>query len=341
MPSTLLLLICSLAIQPENGLPATEPFDAPKYGLATRIPRDWKIAAREEEDRIFVAIIPQAEFDRPGIAACELALAPQSLEDYRTRIDTGAKKNGRPSGKLASNKLIKDAQGERLETVWEFHPNAGGFWREISVRIIANRQLYTFILNVEDSVYAKSRPAFDALFAATKFSPPNTGADLLAKDKNCWIQREYRFALDLPEGWQPALAPSEIALLFAIGPPLGIWSDNLLVLAHPHRDHDLEELAKLLPDQLKQEDPKCQIIACKVIAQGGKKALETIVRTDRGPFSMNVIERRFRGDRFDYEVKFTVETKRFDQLVPKLRESLESFREMPGDVPGAAKGKAA
>ncbi len=56
---------------------------------------------------------------------------------------------------------------------------------------------------------------------------------------------------------------------------------------------------------------------------------------------MTVIERRFRGDRFDYEVKFTVETKRFDELEPKLRESLESFREMPGDVPGAAKAKAA
>lgn len=52
---------------------------------------------------------------------------------------------------------------------------------------------------------------------------------------------------------------------------------------------------------------------------------------------MTVIERRFRGDRFDYEVKYTVETKRFDQLTPKLRESLDSFREMPGDVPGAAK----
>ena len=50
---------------------------------------------------------------------------------------------------------------------------------------------------------------------------------------------------------------------------------------------------------------------------------------------MTVIERRFRGDRFDYEVKYTVETKRFDQLAPKLRESLESFREMPGEVPGA------
>ncbi len=175
--------------------------------------------------------------------------------------------------------------------MWEFHPNAGGFWREISVRIIANRQLYTFILNVEDSVYAKSRPAFDALFAATKFSPPNTGADLLAKDKNCWIQREYRFALDLPQGWQPALAPSEIALLFAMGPPVGIWSDNLLVLAHPHRDHDLEELAKLLPDQLKQEDPKCQIIACKVIAQGGK----TQARDNRAHGPRAVLDDRHRA----------------------------------------------
>ena len=65
------------------------------------------------------------------------------------------------------------------------------------------------------------------------------------------------------------------------------------------------------------------------------------MRTDRGPFSMTVIERRFRGDRFDYEVKYTVETKRFDQLAPKLRESLESFREMPGEVPGAGSNKAA
>ena len=80
---------------------ATEPFEAPKYGLATQIPKDWTVAVHEEDDRIFVAIIPQTDFDRPGIAACELALAPESLEEYRTRIDTNAQKNGRPSGKLA------------------------------------------------------------------------------------------------------------------------------------------------------------------------------------------------------------------------------------------------
>ena len=111
--------------------------------------------------------------------------------------------------------------------------------------MIANRQLYTFILNVEDSVYAKVRPAFDALIAATSFRAPNTGADLLAKASNRWIQREYKFALDLPDGWGPVLAPSEVALLFANGPPHGVWSDNLLVLAHSHRNADLQEGMKL------------------------------------------------------------------------------------------------
>jgi hypothetical protein len=337
---TLLLLSSAAVAQAVPGLPATVAFEAPKYGLATRIPKDWRVAVQEEDDRIFVSIIPQQDFERPGIAACELALAPETLDDYRTRIDTSARKNGRKSGKLASNQLIKDTRGERLETIWEFHPDAGGFWHEVSVRIIANRQLYTFILNVEDGVYAKSRPAFDAVVNAASFSAPNTGADLLEKKSNRWIQREYRFALDLPQGWQPALAPSQVALLFANGPPMGIWSDNLLVLAHPHQKTDLEDVAKLLPDQLKQEDPNCQIISCKIIDQGKAKALETVVRTDRGPFSMTVIERRFRGDRFDYEVKYTVETKRFDQLAPKLRESLETFKEIPGVVPGAASKKA-
>ena len=157
---------------PVPDLATTVPFEAPKYGVTTKIPKAWTIAEHEQEDRVFVAIIPQEEFDRPGVAACELGLAPESLDDYRTRIDANAKKNGRPSGKLATNRLIKDARGERLETIWEFHPNAGGFWREVSVRTIANRQLYTFILNAEDSVYAKVRPAFDALIIATSFSPP-------------------------------------------------------------------------------------------------------------------------------------------------------------------------
>jgi hypothetical protein len=336
----LYLMLCIAPPEPVLELPPTEPFEAPKYGVTTRIPKAWTIAEQEREDRVFVAIIPQENFDRPGVAACELGLAPESLEDYRTRIDTNAKRNGRPGGKMASNRVTKDARGERLETVWEFHPDAGGFWREVTVRTIANRQLYSFILNAEDSVYAKVRPAFDALIVATTFAPPNTGADLLTKTSNRWIQREYKFALDLPNGWSPVLAPSQVALLFANGPSHGVWSDNLLVLANPHRRVDLPELAKQIPDDLRQEDPHCEILSCKVVPHGKGQALETVVRTARGPFSMTVIERRFQGVRYDYEVKYTVESKRFDELAPKFRQSFESFREYPGDAPAGGSTKA-
>jgi len=319
---------------------ATEPFDAPKYGLATRIPSAWPLAIREREDRIFVALIPQKDRDRPGVAACELALAPASLEEYRDRIDRNAKERGRPNGKLAANRIIKDERGERLETVWEFHPESGGLWSETTIRIIANRQLYSFVLNVEDAALAEARPAFDALVAASTFSPPNTGADLLDKAANRWAQREYKFSLDLPEGWSPVLAPTDVALLFANGPIHGVWSDNVLVLAHPHGKTSLEDQAKEIPELLKREEPNCEIVSCEIVPQGEIKAVETVVRTRRGPFSMTVIERRFRGLRFDYEVKYTLETERFDALAPALRKSLDSFRELPGPVPGGA-GKSA
>lgn len=337
-----LMLMVSLVTQapPAANLP-TDAFEAPKYGLATRIPRDWKIAQREKEDRIFVAVIPQPEFGEPGVAACELALAPQSLDDYRTRIDANARRGARPDGKLATNRIVKDVAGERLETVWELHPVTGGFWREVTVRVVAHRQLYSFILTVEDSVYRPARTSFDALVAATRFSPPNTGADLISRPENRWLQREYKFAIDLPQGWGPVLAPSSVALLFANGPPRAVWADNLLVLAHDRRAMDLSELARELPDQLRLEEPGCEVLSCKVVPRDKSEALETIVRTRRGPFSMTVIEWRFRGERFNYEVKFTVESDRFDALLPAFRKSFSSFREVPGTVPAGAGGKAA
>ncbi len=333
------LLVPVHSLGSSKGPARTELFSAPKYGLKTQIPADWRLAIREKDDRIFVAVITQDDPGRPGIAACELGLAPESLEDYRTRIDSSSRQHGRPSGKLASNRLIKDSQGERLETVWEFHPDSGGFWHEVTVRIIAHRQLYSFMLNVEDGRYAGARPAFDALVAATSFSPPNTGADLLTRSSNRWVQREYKFAIDLPAGWSPSLAPSGVALLFANGPAHGVWSDNLLVLAHPRGKTDLKDLAREYPELLKREDPTCELISCKIIDQGKSEALETVVKTRRGPFSMTVIERRFSGSRFDYEVKYTLESKRFDSLAPALRKSLDSFKELPGPAPGGA-GKA-
>ncbi len=317
-------------------LPA-EPFDAPKFGVKVSIPKDWPIAVREKDDQIFVAVIRQNDPERPGVAACELGVAPETLDEYRTRIDGTAKRGDRPGATLARNEITKTPRGERLESIWEFRPKSGGLWREVSVRVLANRQMYTFLLNVDEPTYAEVRAAFDALVDSAVFSPPNTGSDLIDKKANRWTQREFKFAIDLPNGWAPVLAPSEIALFFANGPAKGIWSDNVLVLAEPHRPLDLKAMKEDLPHQLRQVEPGCEVLACEIIKQGKGEALETIVRTRRGPFSMTILERRFRGARFDYEVKYTVESKRFDELAPKLRKSLDSFEETPGGVEGVGK----
>jgi hypothetical protein len=335
MTTLALLTVLTLAPADDPEALPTAPFEAPKYGVKAAIPKDWPVADREHGERVFVALIRQDDPERPGVAACELGLAPENLDEYRARIDGNARRGGRPGARLAKNEVIKGPKGDRLESVWEFRPPFGGLWREVSVRKIAHRQLFTFVLNVDDATYPKARPAFDALVESAELSPPNTGADLFAPRTNRWVQREYKFAVDLPDGWKPVLAPSDVALLFANGPAHGVWSDNLLVVAHAHQNLDPNDLARELPDQLRREEPGCEVISCAVAKEGGREVLETVVRTRRGPFSMTVLEWRFRGGRFDYEVKFTVESERFDALAPALRKSLASFAEVPGAVPAA------
>lgn len=335
MISTLLAGLAAAVVA--AGLDATTPFESPRFGVKVAMPTDWEVAVREREEYAFVARVPQADPDRPGAVACELALAPQSLEEYRTRIDANAARGDRP-GTLVRNEVVEGPDGNaRLETLHEFHPAPGVTWRELTVRVIAHRQLYAFVLNVDGDTWETARPAFEALVASAEFSPPNTGADPLDPAANRWLQREFRFALDLPEGWQPALAPAEIALLFANGPPRGIWSDNLVVVGHPHQPMDLDQLRRELPEGLRAVDPDCEVLACEVVPHGDRSALETVVRTRRGPFSMVVLERRFQGERFNYEVKYTLESERFDALAPALRRSLDSFSEVPGELPVGGK----
>ena len=342
MIATLLLPMCLIhSTSPDDA--ATAKFDAPKFGLSVDLPRDWRIAEREKDERIFVALIPQADADRPGVAACELAPAPESLEEYRTRIDGNAKRAGARGGKLLRNEVLRDPTNgdERLETEREFRPMPGTAWRELNIRVIRNRQLYNFVLNADEATYPRVLTRFTTAVAAAVFSAPNTGADLIEAAANRWAQREFKFAIDLPKDWKPALAPNEIALFYANGPAHGIWSDNVLVIAQVPRPLDLAAVKQSLPDALRREEPNCEVLSCTIVKQGNTEALETVVRTKRGPFSMTVLERRFKGERFDYEVKYTVESKRYDDLAPVLRKSLDGFAELPGDAPIALPGKPA
>ncbi|MFO0958756.1 MAG: hypothetical protein U0800_15210 [Isosphaeraceae bacterium] len=318
-------------------------FESAKYGVAFDLPDDWAIALRERDEYVVVARIPQADPDLPGAFACELGPAPEGLDEYRTRLEANAAR-GRTPGRLVRNEVVKAPGGDRLVTVREFQPPGQGTWHEIAVRVIAHRQLYTFTLNVDDATHHRLRPAFGALIDSARFTPPDTGLIPDPTDRerpvprNRWIHRADRFAVDLPERWSPTLAPAGVARLFASSPPRGIWSDNLLVLAEPRKGRDLEALSRQLPDDLRREDPSCEVVSCKVIRQGDAPALETIVKARRGPFAMTVLERRFSTERLDYEVKFTVESRRFDELLPQLRKTLDSFVELPAEVDEAAAG---
>jgi hypothetical protein len=310
-------------------------FESARYGVRAELPFDWIVRQREQEDRVFVISIPGSDATKPAILVCELAIAPQTLEEWRVRIEALAQKSKLQG--LVRNEVVTTPRGERHVTLIEHAVGENELWVEHTVRMIAHRQLYSFILRADSETYSRASGPFRSMLDSIEFTQPLTGARLIDEAKNRWGQQEFKFALDLPTGWQPVLAPSEVALLFANGPAHGLWSDNCLLIAKPHGVESLEQMERLLPEQVKREDRTCEIKQCKRVPQGKIEALETIVTTSRGPFSITVVERRFRGDRFDYELKYTLETERLEALLPSLKASFESFEEQVGDVPGLGK----
>lgn len=323
---------------------STEVFQSPRYGVTSQLPKVWPILQQEKNEYIFVCQIPQPKFpDRPGIMALELAIAPESLDEYRTRIDTNAKRGNR-KGNLVRNEIMpKSAMGmlERLETVWEFRLPDGEVWHEITVRIIRGKHLYGYVLNVEDETLALARKKFEQVIASTEYSTPDSGAAKVnGAPTNRWIQTEFHFAVDLPEKWAPLLAPNEAALLYANGVPKGIWADNMLVVATKMGKVDYAKLADSLPDDLEAAEPGCVVKSCKVIkTASGAEALETVVEVKRGPFAMTIHEWRFAGKRFNYELKFTVESARYEGLKAAMQKCFDSFQELPGEVPELGKAQ--
>lgn len=319
--------------QPESGHAS---FESPLYGIRTSPPAAWPIVAREKDEMVFVCQIPQPERpDRPGVFACEIAIAPENLEEYRTRIEKNAQR-GNARGELIVNEIRPAASSglpERLETVREFRLPDGETWRELSFLVIRGRHMYTFILNVEVSTLAKVRAVFEKAVASSEFTTPDSGAARVSgAPTNRWINSEYQFVVDLPEGWAALLAPREVAILYANAPPKGIWADNMLILAAKKGSSDYIRLAETLAADLEAVDPTCKVRFSRVIRlKDDRQALETVVDVKRGPFAMTIHEWRFRGEKYDYELKFTVETPGYEALKPGMIKCFESFAELPAD----------
>jgi hypothetical protein len=307
----------------------TVTFSLRDYGVVVQVPASWRLVAKAEEAMAFGFSIPS---DAPEIEAgvkCEIGPAPETLDEYRTRIDRRAERQRVKSVSLKRNLLVKTEAGERLVTEWNYEPADRPVLHDLEMRLIANDQLYTFTLRAPDSIFETVRPLFETLLIDAKFSPPETGLEL-TKEGYC-IQKKFRFGLKLPEGWRPSFPLSNESLFWATSRPKGIWNDNLLVIASKAQPLDLEALAEVLPAKLREEDPDCTVKSCKRVTQGKTgDALETVVETQRGPFRITVLERRYAGHRYNYEIKFTVMSELFEKCGDDLRKSADSFVEFAG-----------
>lgn len=337
-----LLLKASLALSAEDGRRAVE---VARYGISVRVPQAWNLIDWGHDDKAFVLRLPQDAGSSVGFVACELGVAPESLEEYQKRqeaSDALEQKKDHPARKLTENRIepldpkifSKDASeklGRLLMSVWENDREDGARWYEVRTRVIHDGTLYTFVLSTDEAHFAAYRLDFDEMLASSKFSPPETG--LRRMPGGFWMQRDFRFALQLPAGWQPAFGPSDKVLFFATGAVHEVFTDNLLVLASPPQPLDLKQLRETLPGEIRKLDAQAQVPQCQIVPQGATAALETVIHTQRGEFEITILERRFRSQQRNYEVRFTCETSEYKKIEKALRQALDTFVEVAPDAP--------
>jgi hypothetical protein len=324
----------------EDGL---RKVDVRKYGIVVRVPQAWLLVDWAQNDRAFVLKLPQDAGSKAGMLVCELSAAPAGLLPFQQHEQSLADKvraeqDENEKRKLVENKIepLDAAQygkqaaeqiGQRLTTVWQ-HASQGTepTWYEARVRLVSHHTLYTFTLTSDEAHYESYLLDFEDMLRSAQFSPPETGLRKLPG--GYWLQPDFRFALRLPEGWQPAFAPQDKVLFFATGQRHEAFTDNLLVLASPAEPLDLALLKQRYAESLAKTAPEAVVESCEVVPHGNGAALETVIHTKRGPFEISVLERRFRGAKRNYEVKFTCETSEFKKQLDALRKSLDSFQEL-------------
>jgi hypothetical protein len=322
-------VVAALACQEGHDKQDRVTLSLQEYGVEVQVPASWKLVTKADEAMVFGFSIPNETKELEAGVKCEIGPAPETLDEYRTRIDRRAERQRASGVSLKRNAVVKTQSGERLETEWTFQPPDRPVLHDLEIRIVANDQLYTFTLRAVDPVFDALLPQLETMIGNTKFSPPETGLELTAE--GYCVQKRFRFGLKLPKGWRPSFPLSNESLFWVTAKPKGIWNDNLLVIASKAQPLDLDALAEALPDRLREEDPQCTVKSCKRVTQGKTgDALETVVETQRGPFRITVLERRYAGHRYNYEIKFTVSSEVFEECGDDLRRSADSFVEFAG-----------
>ncbi len=333
-----LLLITAAAARAEQPGEGLRTIDVKRFGITVQAPLAWNLIGWGQDDRAFVLRLPQDDRAVMGLVSCELSMAPEALEEFQKRIEQSAKaerQQAHPDRKLTLNQIEPlDARrfgeerakklGRRLDSLWEYTAGDRTSY-ELITRIIAGDLLYTFTLRSDQAHFDAYRADYEDMLASARIAPPETGLRRLAS--GLWMQRDFRFALRLPDEWRPAFGPNDRALFFAAGKKHEVFTDNLIVLASPSKPLELEKLRDTLPREITAQDPQAHAES-RIIKQGAEPALETVIRAKRGGLDLVILERRFRGPTRNYEVRFTCEAAEFKRLEAELRKSLDSFVEV-------------
>ncbi len=318
--------------------PSTRTFEARKYGVSLEVPKSWKATERDTFPFAFIFLIPQPGREEVNIeernigVTCRVWIAEENLEAERAALEDNERAlKGIAFPHKIDVRLVESPQGRRLDVLTESLEDGRVCGREREVSFIANRQRYDFSLATGDE---KRWPEYDAAFKAmldsVKFTPPDTGAVLVDKARNRWLNHHNHVAIDLPDGWAPVLNPNEGDQFWATGPAhAAVWPHNFLKVSRRPGKLDLAKLAKSRPDELRHsldaehpDRPPHKVLKCELVKQGKFDALEIIfVR-----FSDTVYERQFHVDGFNFEVSFTIESRRFNDLSPVIRKCLDSFQ---------------
>ncbi|MBS0208446.1 MAG: hypothetical protein JSS27_05775 [Planctomycetes bacterium] len=326
-----------------------------RYGISVRVPQAWRLINWARDEQAFALKLPQ-DGGKSGHVSCSLVSGPLTLEDYQKQLAAEVERPAavqpateqpsvRPTEtsqrKLVENRIdtidagrygadLARALNRWLVSAWETELPDGGHTYEVSVRAVYDGTLYTFALDSDEAHYQAYRLDFEDMLASARFSPLETG--LRRMPNGYWMQGNFRFAVKLPEGWQPGLGPSDRVLFYATGARHEAFADQLLILASPPRQLDLQMLKQVLPEQVQRTDHDAQV-TCSIVRQGGATALETVIHTVQGGVPVVVLERRFGSPLRNYEVKFTVRAEEFERLADELRKSLDSFVEVANAAP--------
>ncbi len=163
--------------------------------------------------------------------------------------------------------------------------------------------LYTFVLESDGEHFEAYRLDFEEMLGTVKLTAPDTG--LQKMPSGYWLQKAFKFALELPDGWKPAFGPNDKVIFFAKGKTHEVFTDNLIVLASEKKALDFDALKGAMQQQLAVTHPQRN-------SSNASSALAPPHRSTRNndplqarSVRMSILEWRFTGPSRNYEMKFT------------------------------------